>query len=160
MATRYGVNSALQNTARTKGGDRPTSDGANIEHYQDYHTIVLASWANDDVIHFGPFKAGQKILAYESRIVGNATTDAGDDVDVGWLYVDGSGSDPNGFLDAADMSAGNIDVDGLILGANRGIAPLEPGTNDRDWWFTLTIIDATGEAVGPLTLDAWVVNFR
>ena len=164
MATHYGTKATNANNVATLGAaERNSSGGEALRVHRESFTLAVASWANNDVLRLGPFRAGEKVNGLLSRIIGDATVDLGDDIDLGWAYVDGTGTaDPDAFIAGTfDCSAATIDVLGAILAdgtVDDGI--YEPPTNDRDWWLTLTVIDATGEAAGDVYFQIAVENFR
>lgn len=155
--TRYALKSNAANNALTQGaGNRPVQEvGENQTYWEDTLTVVVAAVLATDVLRLGPFRPGEFLT--DLAVHGDGTTDLGDDVDVGWAYVDGSGTaDPNAFADALDLSAGNIDVLGTTL--LNLVKKVEPPTNDRLWWLTVTFIDVTDVAVGPAVFSATKVG--
>ena len=161
MATHYGITSDLANTALTKGGERPSSSGEASRTWRDSYTMATAAWANSDVLNLGPFSAGEVINGNTLRLTGDATADLGDDVDFGWAYVDGTGTaDPDAFVAGTfDCTAATIDVLGVVCHdgtVDSGF--FAPPTNDRKWWLTMTVINATGEAAGTVHFTAEVIH--
>lgn len=164
MANRYTDDASAANDATTQGaGARPAVKAGGVRKWRDQYTLATADWANSDVLHLGPFRAGEIVDGNTFRITGDATVDLGDDVDIGWAYVDGTGTaDPDAFVaGTTDCSAATIDVLGLVPHDGTVDSGFwEPPTNDRPWWLTITVIDATGEAAGEVYFTADIVNFR
>lgn len=159
MADLYGTNTTSSNNAVTQGaGSRPSPKNEALRLFRDSYTLATATWANADVLYFGPFRAGEALHPADTKICGDGTVDLGDDVDVGWAYQDGTSSDDDAFATAANMSAANIDVDGLAVNTSRQAALLEPPTNDRPWYLTLSPDDVTDAAAGDMVLEALVLH--
>lgn len=164
MATHYGVNATKSNDSRTLGAaQRFSSTGEGVRYWNDSFVIVTDDYAANDIIRLGPFKAGEKIIGSTLRITGDATVDLGDDIDVGWAYVDGTGTaDPDAFVAGTfDASAATIDVLGAVMHDGTVDSGLyAPPTNDRDWWLTVTCITNTGEAAGTVYFESFVKTFN
>ena len=156
--TRYATKSTQTNAALTKGaGNRPTQSlGENQTYWEDTFTVVAADWLITDVLRLGPFRPGEFLT--DLWIRGDATGDGGDDVDIGWAYVDGTGTaDPDAFFAGTrDMTATTIDVLG-VTGLEL-VVKAEPPTNDRAWWLTVTLVDATGVTAGDIVFSATKVS--
>lgn len=162
MATVYGVNATKANNALSLGAaERVNSTGEGVRFWEDSYTT--SSLQANDIIRFGPFRAGEEIVGSTLKLIGDATADLGDDLDVGWAYVDGTGTaDPDAFVAGTfDGSAATIDVLGVtVMDGTVDDGVYAPPTNDRDWWLTVTCINATGAADGTFYMQGLVRNFR
>ena len=162
MANYYTVKAQKAVDVQTKGAaERNSSTGEGVRFFSD--SITTVDLENNDIIHVGPFRAGEMVLGNFTKIIGDATVDLGTDLDIGWAYVDGSGTaDPDAFVAGTfDGSAAVIDVAGVnITDGTVDDAVYGPPTNDRDWWLTITVIDNTGEINGTAYVQGLAVNFR
>ncbi len=152
-ATRYGTKSSGRNDALQKAGLRESDPGQELSYFYDITASLTQS--TNDVIRFGPFPGGSVPVTSSIRIIGDNSTDLGDDIDVGYAFVDSSDGtdDPNAFMDAENASAGNIDKAGLVN------SKLHNGPQDpipKPYWITITTIDATGAAAGTVALECFV----
>lgn len=163
IVAKYGVTSTKTSNALTQGaGNRASSTGEGVRKWRDSYTTSTWLDTGPDTLYLGPFRAGEVIDGNTLRITGDATLDMGDDVDVGWSYVDGTGTaDPDAFVAGTfDCTAATIDVLGVIMHDGTVDSGFyAPPTNDRDWWLTITAIDDTGAADGTVYFTADVVNF-
>ncbi len=149
----YGALSSGRNDALLRAGLRETEAGQDLAYWKD--TSASLTLANGEVLRFGPFPAGSIIVPSTLRILGDGTTDIGDDVNIGYepvVSTEGT-ADDNAYQDAADLSVGNIGVNAApIMAAFQGtdIAP------SFLYWVTLTQVDATGAAAGTVTMECFV----
>lgn len=152
-AITYGAKSSGRNDSLQKAGLRESEIGQELAYFYDITASALPATAM--LWYFGPFPGGSSPVLSTLRIVGDATTDLGDEIDVGYAFVvstDGT-DDPDAFIDGVNASAGNIDVDGLaVVGPNVTAT----ATIDKPYWITITTKNATGVAAGTLALECFI----
>lgn len=162
MAITY-YNDALSNTAPGRG-TFGSAGGQDLRAFsQDFTHAAPSSWATGDTVRFGPFRAGEKIRSESLRLTGDGTGTLGTTVDVGWAYVDGSGSDPDAFGTAVSCTAAAVDDAGIVAYDVATPGPrlfAQPPTNDRDWWLTVTSVTATSDVAGVVGIVGDVIGFR
>ena len=148
----YGADSSGRNDAILRAGLRETDGPSDLKYFKD--TSASLTLANGEVLRFGPFPANSIIVPSSMRIIGDGTTDIGDDVNVGYEPVqatDGTAVE-SGYEDAVDMSVGNIGktAASLMTDFDQHIQPA------FQYWVTLTQVDATGAAAGTVCLECFV----
>ena len=152
-ATTYGAKSSGRNDALQKAGLRESDPGQELSYFYDITASALP--ATSMLWKFGPFPGGTSPILSTLRIVGDATTDLGQEIDVGYAFVNSTDGtdDPDAFIDGVDGSAGQIDVNGLaVVGPNVTATP----TIDKPYWITITTKNATGVAAGTVALEVFV----
>lgn len=152
-ATTYGAKSSGRNDALKKAGLRESEVGQELAYFYDITASALP--ATTMLWYFGPFPGGTAPVLSTLRIIGDATTDLGQEIDVGYAFVvstDGT-DDPDAFIDGVDGSANLIDVDGLSV---VGPSVTATATIAKPYWITITTKSATGVAAGTVALEVFV----
>jgi len=152
-AITYGAKSSGRNDAIQKAGLRESDVGQELAYFYDISASALP--ATGMLWYFGPFPGGTVPVNSTIRIIGDNTTDLGDDIDVGYAFVNSADGtdDPNAFMDAEDASAANIDKAGLV---NTKLHNGPVDLIDKPYWITITTIDATGVAAGTVALECFI----
>ncbi len=152
-AVTYGTKSSGRNDALQKAGLRESDPGQELSYF--YDISASATPATSMLWYFGPFPGGTIPVNSTIRIIGDGTTDLGDDIDVGYAFVDSADGtdDPNAFMDAENASAANIDKAGLVNSTLHN-GPQDPIA--KPYWITITTINATGAAAGTVALECFV----
>lgn len=163
MATTY-YSDPFSNTAPGRG-TLGSSQAQDLRHFsQDFTHTAPAGWAAGDIVRFGPFRAGEKIRSESLKLTGDGTGTLGTTVDVGWAYVDGTGTaDPDAFGTAVSCTAAAVDDAGIVAYDVATPGPrrfAQPPTNDRDWWLTVTSVNAASDVAGVVGVVGDVVGFR
>jgi len=164
MAELKSVEATAASNVATRGAAERTQSGRRTLPGSFVDTITLdvsADWNSTDGTDyalFGPIPAGAELLKAEVTGITSATDplhsttpDLGDDVDVGWRYMDGSNSDHDAFAVARNLSTPLL---ATVLCAGR----CAPPTNDRDWFLVLDPDSVTGAADGTFSVTMTIAT--